>query len=382
MKKRLVLLVSQNFAATGSEIALYRLLQGSTHSQIRFDAFLTASLKPELPIHGQLAYVYGVRAIDIIRHRMGAILRRIMGMKPRAMNGRSIRFESILRKNQYDLVYFNTIVFPDLITICAQLKIKYCVHVHELEHMYGIYPQRSVAELSQLPAHLIFTSRAAEQAMKVLGPLPSSSIISPGISIPDTKSPTVKRRPAALARPFLWFGAGTDDVNKNIRLFIDTAGFLHKAGVNCHFVWLGIGMDNLRTAWLENYANTLGLQGRLRLLPRITNPAEYTEHLSLADAVMITSFRESFSLVALEALALGKPILTFKNGGHMEYMTRTNGVVVENYDYQAFFRAAKSMVLRRNTFVPERIKKTAQQFELSRQAKLWRETLHGILNEL
>jgi hypothetical protein len=64
-------------------------------------------------------------------------------------------------------------------------------------------------------------------------------------------------------------------------------------------------------------ANCLGIAGRVRFLTALTNQ-EVRDLLADCLAVLFTPMREPFGIVALEALAAGKPLVAVDEGGYTE----------------------------------------------------------------
>jgi glycosyltransferase involved in cell wall biosynthesis len=378
-----ILIVSQTFAPTGSEVALYNLLAGISDNSLIFDVLLTNAFSPVLKIDRYVRQIYCIRKVDRALGLLGKLFRRIFRRNGGAPNARIMRLKQLLRRGRYDLVYFNSLVFPDLIHYCSTIGTPYCVHVHELEHMYSMYDAQGIAALTHQARHLIFTSHAALDALMIFGCSAPRTVIQPGVHFPlaNPKHPPLRQR-AQRQRKFRWLGSGTSDFNKNIRLFVETANYLISNGANCEFIWIGADPQDSSIRWLRAYADTLGLKDHLVFLPRISDRASYLDELSAADAVMIPSFRESFSMVAVEALAYGKPVLTFANGGHSEYMTKQNGIVVANYDYEGFFQSAQKIMDRHRYYRSAQIRQSVRKFDIRRQSVRWHQTLESILNNI
>jgi glycosyltransferase involved in cell wall biosynthesis len=76
------------------------------------------------------------------------------------------------------------------------------------------------------------------------------------------------------------------------------------------------------------------------LVTIIDQPSDIRNQMATSDVVLMFSESESFSLVCLEALASGRPVLATKCGGPQEIIRhQTNGLLIENRDVKAMARA-------------------------------------------
>ena len=57
--------------------------------------------------------------------------------------------------------------------------------------------------------------------------------------------------------------------------------------------------------------------------------------------MVMTSFRESFGLVLLEAMSYGVPVISFENSGSKELINGKNGIIIKNRNKK---RMAKEIV--------------------------------------
>ena len=71
----------------------------------------------------------------------------------------------------------------------------------------------------------------------------------------------------------------------------------------------------------------MGIAHAIELIGVVDDPVDI---LRSFDVLAVTSWEETFSLAALECMALGKPVLCFRNGGTPELIGDA-GIVVNNY---------------------------------------------------
>ncbi len=96
---------------------------------------------------------------------------------------------------------------------------------------------------------------------------------------------------------------------KRPRLWLDTAAAILRREPDAYFVLAGDGEER---AAATSHAQRLGLGERIRFLGLV---ADIVPWFDLMDVVLMTSSREGTSNTALEAQALGKPLITTDAGG-------------------------------------------------------------------
>ena len=73
--------------------------------------------------------------------------------------------------------------------------------------------------------------------------------------------------------------------------------------------------DNIRIVVAGNYPKTLKVPSNIILLGRVNNQQTLAEYYSMADVTVLTSKRETFSMVVAESLCCGTPVAGFRAGG-------------------------------------------------------------------
>src|SRR6266487_2411108 len=98
------------------------------------------------------------------------------------------------------------------------------------------------------------------------------------------------------------------------------------------FVWIGAPPNPPRgtVAWVQRRqfdfdVNSVGLRERVILVPPSSAAASY---IATGDVFLLPSREDPFPLVAIEAAALGKPIVCFASSGTASMVGRDAGAVV------------------------------------------------------
>ncbi|MCB0961741.1 MAG: glycosyltransferase [Acidimicrobiales bacterium] len=134
---------------------------------------------------------------------------------------------------------------------------------------------------------------------------------------------------------FVVASSGVRHWRKAPELFVRTALAARRLApeVPWHFVWVG-GAD---AGGLEDLVAEAGLDDLVAFLPHQPDPLRW---IAAADVFFLPAREDAFPLVCVEASALGRPIVTFDNGGAAELVAAADsGRVVSFPDVEAAARA-------------------------------------------
>lgn len=92
--------------------------------------------------------------------------------------------------------------------------------------------------------------------------------------------------------------------------------------LDLHVVWMGGHLDDSPAYKLRHDVDHAGLTDRFHLLGETRQPAEA---MSMFDLYAVTSREEPYPLTMLEAASLGVPVVSFDNGGAVEFATAGPG---------------------------------------------------------
>ena len=96
---------------------------------------------------------------------------------------------------------------------------------------------------------------------------------------------------------------------------------------------------------LDSDISKLGLDGRVHFVGEVTNPADL---FSVLDVFLVTSREDPYPLVMLEAAALGVPIVSFANGGSVEFAGDQNdsprAVIVPYLDVEGMAASVAELI--------------------------------------
>lgn len=129
-------------------------------------------------------------------------------------------------------------------------------------------------------------------------------------------------------------GVGAVKATKGWRLAIDALRQLRDAGVDASLTWLGDGPE---TPELQAAARGLPVRA-----PGHASPADVRAAMADSDVMLLPTTGETFSLVTVEALSAGLPVVATGVGAHAEFLTPGAGVIVDRTP-QALAAGALSM---------------------------------------
>lgn len=126
---------------------------------------------------------------------------------------------------------------------------------------------------------------------------------------------------------------------KGFDLLIDA---FYKSGLskkNCKLTIIGGGQEQVK---LQSQIERLSLQNDVFLVGRKTKK-EIVSYLQNSNVFVLSSHSETFSVVCIEAMALGLPVIATACGGPEEFVTEEVGVLVKTSDVDAMALAMNEM---------------------------------------
>jgi len=356
---------------TGSEIVLFNLLPYILKSHkatviTKHKGVLYEKISPEI----QKVYLYKKPLTDSFVSRFIHKIRR------------EFIIPKIFKKQENSFWYLNTIMLPEVLKYAKENNIAACVHVHELQQMYTSLKKEQIETLLTFPKFIIANSIASKSVLREMGCKLPIEIIYPAIDTNEIKADEEKKiiyRAKLKIKPtdFVWVMSGTLDGNKNPLLFIEITKALKQKTTNFKMMWLGDSpIKNLYAEECKKTATQLGLSDDIIWAGNIKE--DYYNYLNCADGFVLTSKKESFSLVTLEALLLGLPVVATNCEGVNEILKNDVGVITKTTTN------AEEMAYEMNNFM-QGIYKTnidkgrmrAKKFDIKVWGNKWSEVLNS-----
>lgn len=139
---------------------------------------------------------------------------------------------------------------------------------------------------------------------------------------------------------------------KRIDLAIQAIARLRSEGIQASLRIGGVGpLDGP----LRALADELGVREAVTFLGS-TGRAGAAELIADSDCLLVTSEHETFSMIAAEAMAMGRPVIATDCGGPRDFIVPGMGLLVPRGDLEALLNAMKSVVNGWHPVEPDRIR--------------------------
>lgn len=122
-------------------------------------------------------------------------------------------------------------------------------------------------------------------------------------------------------------------------------------------VALRIGGDGPERLALEDLARSAGITSQVRFLGTLTRE-QVVQEMANTDVFVLPSHFETFGVVVIEALAMGKPVVATRCGGPESILRPQDGELVSTNDIQTLSAAMQKVRREFNDYNPQEIRKS------------------------
>lgn len=148
-------------------------------------------------------------------------------------------------------------------------------------------------------------------------------------------------RPCTVPRSGIGFcvlALGNLNRNKGFDVLVRSFAAQFRGSVECELVIAGEGPERKK---LETLAIDSGIERQTRFLGSLTRQ-QVLNAMWTADVFVISSYHETFGVVAIEAIATGLPVIATRCGGPEDIITQENGWLVPCGDTDAMGQALRA----------------------------------------
>lgn len=240
----------------------------------------------------------------------------------------------IIINEKPDLVYVNSLSSYRYAIEARKFGIPAVFHIHELRGGFdAVFNQRELEMFKEYADRYIVVSKPVEKILlKDLLCDPSKVfMLNAFVNSEDIINKSLQgfneiKEKIIQNDKIIVIGIGYFNTRKGDDYFINAFKILNKKYPNrFRFIWIGkYGVSSWLRSW---YSVGKNLGNDFLLLGERENPYPY---LRSADIFLLSSREDPFPLVALEAMALKKPVVAFKEGGGIPEAISGCGVIVEN----------------------------------------------------
>ena len=383
MESPQIVFFSANMRSTGSEIVLFNLL---------IEHYKRCNIKSILVITEDkgdlLDKLNSAATVHCFKDKSMNLIQKIRSLIAPKSTERFMLFnflDDINKAYPNAIWYINTVSQPRVLHFAKTRHIPVIVHSHELDQIIHSMRTKDIRELAQYPKGIIACSHAAANAIHTIGYNGRISVSYPGFNVSNLidsassgQRDTFERDSLGIPKKaFIWSMIGTLDKNKNPLRFIEIAHHIIVKQPESHFMWIGKINDHALYAQAQSLSKKYQIESNIHWIGAIHHP-EYYRYVNSADGFILTSNKESFSLVTIENLALGKPVVAFNCGGVSEIINDEIGHVLDSWDTQAMSTLMIDIMTGKKTFHKQMALKRAMDFDISHTYNAWLEKLNNL----
>lgn len=138
---------------------------------------------------------------------------------------------------------------------------------------------------------------------------------------------------------FIFLNIASLDLNKNHALLLESFAEISKRYKNIKLKIVGVGPQ---IGNLENKKFKLGLKN-VEFLGEL-NRDEVINEINQSNCLVLSSKIETFGVVLIEAMSLGRPVISTKCGGPNDIVNEQNGILIEPNNIQELADAMSNMI--------------------------------------
>ncbi|MEI7675363.1 MAG: glycosyltransferase family 4 protein [Bacteroidales bacterium] len=318
-----ILFISHDAYRAGAQLLLLHFLQWlrNNRSDIDFDVLLGNGGELE----SEFASVANVYVYSRLNHKFNIVSK--------------YRIKSLtqtFQKNNYDIIYCNSIVNGAILNDLSALSIPIITHVHELDYWINKAGTDNLQHIKRFTTQFIVASNAVSSCLVDRFDILNEQITTIYEFTQIDKLEALKASIMAklkLPKNSIIVGAsGAENWRKGKDWFIPLAIDVLSRGIekNIHFVWIG-GDLNYE---LKNDLEKSGISDKIHFISHLPNANQYFHEFAV---FAMLSREDPFPVVNLEAAGLGVPIVCFeKAGGTPELVGEGCGFAVPYANINAF----------------------------------------------
>jgi glycosyltransferase involved in cell wall biosynthesis len=207
----------------------------------------------------------------------------------------------------------------------------------------GLLAKPGVAPVGRMVASRARFVAAVSDALleEARGPLRLDATRSGVVPMPIVVDAPAAARPIPAGPPWRAIAIGRASPEKGFDVLLEALARARAAGADVRLELVGSGPER---GPLVAQSERLGLGDAVTFVDPIARAALHARVLA-AHAVVVPSRREGLGLVAVEALALGRPVIASRTGGLPEVVTPGAGVLVTPDDPEALAAALRALPL-------------------------------------
>lgn len=229
-------------------------------------------------------------------------------------------------------------------------NVPFIITEHSSEYMCSDLPAASIALIENMlvdASSLTAVSGALAEAMMQKISVKGIKVLQNVIDAAVIEVPLHKKKRSEFT--FLNIASLTANKNQAMLIEVFAASFRGKK------VRLRIGGTGPLGKYLKKLATTLGVICQIDFLGHLNRQSVIRE-MQFADCFVLSSFKETFGVVLIEALASGTPVIATQCGGANDIVTCNNGLLIESGNGAALEKAMMRIINEKQRYLPEALR--------------------------
>ncbi len=228
-----------------------------------------------------------------------------------------------------DLQYANSVLTLPIARRLAIGDVPILLHVHESTVALGVFETAYPELIRSMPSGYVAVSETVSEALATGFNVPKDQIrvIPPFVEMSQFAG--AKRNREGEASSLLVGGMGNPSWTKGLTLWLLMAREIadRSPELDVRFRWVGI-RETAEGHQFRAMARKLGLESVVEFVPEVEDASN---ELAQFDILAITSWEEAASLVALEAMVAGVPVVCFRGSGGPPELLLDCGVIIPTF---------------------------------------------------
>lgn len=253
-----------------------------------------------------------------------------------------------------DIIHVHSLLYAGFVAekINFEYKIPYVVTEHSSAFARGLVSRKETEDLQVVVANSSENIAVSGAFKEYLGSEFENSLWG---YIPNIVNDEFLRADLIVNKPnknFTFINVCLLSENKRVDLLIKAFAEVSKGITGLK---LKIGGDGSIKEQLIELTQQLGITDHVEFLGSLSR-VEVLKHVSESDAFVLASEYETFGVVLIEALALGKPVVATRCGGPESIVTSKVGYLVEKNSVQSLAQGMKNLYAHKKDFTAESIR--------------------------
>jgi len=336
MRKK-ILFITPTLARTGSEMVLWYLLNKLDPEKydMHVHCINKGELYDQLPPYISKSVSYKGSG-NFFKKTFRGILKALK------IDPISYQLKSIQQNIKAELWYVNTTAIPNACLAGKQVGAKVLTHFHELVYAFSFIKYKQMQQIVSNSDICVGCSDLVCDKIKELGhqnvKLQYSFIDENTIHTNAERVIKIKKSLGINSDDFIWVISGATTFMKGFDFIPEILEYFKEEKVK--LLWLGKVMDDGLNYYIEKTVQ-VKYPGKLILAGNLSE--DYYNYMAAADAFLLLSREESFSLVMIEAAYLHMPIVAFNTGVAKQFIKKDMGHVIEHYNISRLISSMESI---------------------------------------